>query len=116
MLAHREEQVVPRLLSLAFGLCRRMDAGLEIMLLSIEEQLPSLLENFMRELQQEGIPYRLKQGGAMHSKDVVHYANTHECIVTVLIDRMGSWMGAGDDKHHNPWRKLDCPLVVARPD
>ena len=93
-----------------------MDAGLEIMLASAEENLPPLLENFIREMQQEGLYCRLKRENAMQSRDVVRYANTHECILTVVIDRLGSWTVAGDDKYNDPWHKLDCPLVVAMPE
>jgi hypothetical protein len=93
-----------------------MDAGIDIMLVSDEEKLPSALEQFMREMQREGIYCRLKRERAMHGGDIVRYANTHECISTVLIGSRGNWTGAGNDKSSDPWRKLDCPLVVAMPD
>ena len=94
-----------------------MDAGLDIMLVSGERKKPpSTLESFMREMQQEGILCRLKQESGMGSRDIVRYANTHECISTVVIDNLGNWMAPGDEKNSDPWRKLDCPLVVAMPD
>ncbi len=116
MLALKSEHIEPRLLASASGLCRRMDAGLDIMLASGEEKLPPVLENFMREMQQEGIYCRLKRESGMRSRDIIHYANTHECISSVVIDSLGNWTTPGDEKSSDPWRKLDCPLVVALPE
>ncbi|MDP3483846.1 MAG: hypothetical protein Q8S05_11115 [Sulfuricella sp.] len=116
LLALQEEHIEPRLLSSASGLCRRMDAGLDIMLSSGTEKRPPLLENFIRGLQQDKIHYRLTQKALLRSREIVQYANTHECISTVMIDSLGSWTTPEDEKGSDPWRKLDCPLVVAIPD
>jgi hypothetical protein len=116
LLALKRDRIEPRLLSSASGLCRRMDAGLDIMLSSGDEKLPSLLENFIRALQQDGIHFRLTQQALLRSREIVQYANTHECISTVMIDSLGSWTAPEDEKGSDPWRKLDCPLVVAIPD
>ena len=116
LLALKGEHLEPRLLSSASGLCKRMDAGLDIMLVSGEEKPPLHLENFIRGLQQDGIHYRLTQQATLHSREIVRYANTHECISTVMIDSLGNWAAPEDEKNGDPWRKLDCPLVVALPD
>lgn len=50
------------------------------------------------------------------SKEIVQYANTHACILTVMIDSKRNWATPEDEKGSDPWRKLDCPLVVAIPD
>jgi len=90
-----------------------MDAGLDIMLVSGEEKPPPLLKNFMHGLQQDGIHCRLTQQAVLRSREIVRYANTHECISTVMIDSLGRWTAPEDEKGSDPWRKLDCPLVVA---
>jgi len=113
LLALKGEHIEPRLLSSASGLCKRMDAGLDIMLSCGDEKQPPLLENFIRDLQQDGIHYRLTQQAVLRSKEIVRYANTHECISTVMIDSLGNWAAPEDEKGSDPWRKLDCPLVVA---
>lgn len=115
LLALKGEHIEPRLLSSASGLCRRMDAGLDIMLAHDEKQLPSTLDNFMQELQRDGIYCRLTHKTALRSREIVQYANTHECISTVAIDALGTWAAPEDEKGGDPWRKLDCPLVVAMP-
>lgn len=116
MLALKGEHIEPRLLSSASSLCRRMDAGLDIMLSSSGGKPPAQLENFIQGLQQDGIYCRLTQQTLLHSREIVQYANTHECISTVMIDSLGSWTTPEDEKGSDPWRKLDCPLVVAIPD
>jgi hypothetical protein len=30
-----------------------------------------------------------------------------------MIDSLDSWAAPEDEKSRDPWRKLDCPLVVA---
>lgn len=115
LLALKGEHIEPRLLSFASGLCRRMDAGLDIMLVSSEEKPPPMLDSFMRELQRDGIQYRLTHKTALRGREIVQYANTHECISTVVIDSLASWAAAGEEKGGDPWRRLDCPLVVAMP-
>jgi len=112
LLALKGEHIEPRLLASASGLCKRMDAGLDIMLVSGEEKPPPQLENFIQGLQQDGIHYHLTQQAVLHSREIVRYANTHECISTVMIDSLGNWAAPEDEKGSDPWRKLDCPLVV----
>ncbi|MBI4741073.1 MAG: hypothetical protein HY777_05890 [Betaproteobacteria bacterium] len=116
LLALHGEPIQPRLLSSASSLCRRVDAGLDIMLISGESAASAVLEDFMREVRQEGVPCRLTRDAGMRCSDIVHYANTHECILTVLIDSLGNWAARGEDKSGDPWRKLVCPLVAAMPD
>lgn len=116
LLALKGEHIEPRLLSSASGLCRRMDAGLDIMLVAGEGKPPPMLDSFMRELQRDGIHCRLTHKAALRGRDIVQYANTHECISTVVIDSLAGWAAAGEEKGGDPWRRLDCPLVVAMPD
>lgn len=116
LLALKHEYIEPRLLSSASSLCRRMDAGLDIMLVSGDKKPPPLLDNFMRALQHDGVYYRLAYKTALRSREIIQYANTHECISTVIIDSLANWITPDDEKGRDLWRKLDCPLVVAIPD
>jgi len=116
LLALRGDRIEPRLLSSASGLCMRMDAGLEIMLSSGDNIRPPLLENFIQSLQQDEIHCRLTQQALLRSREIVQYANTHSFISTVIIDSLGNWTAPEGEKGSDPWRKLDCPLVVAIPD
>ncbi len=116
LLAIKGQHVEPRLLSYAGNLCRRMDAGLDIMLTSEQKVLPPVLDEFLQQLHRDGIPSRLTQESGLGSRNIVQYANTHGNISTVVIDTVSSWAAPDYREHSDPWNKLECPLVVAIPD
>jgi len=107
LLAAREEHLAPRLFSSASSLAKRMSAGLEILMQADRESPPEIDAGQARHLQEEGIAYRLTCRAALSAQDVVRYANTHECVVCVVIDAPENWGGASA-----VWEKLACPLVV----
>jgi hypothetical protein len=115
LLAIREGYLDPRLLASARSLCQRMGAGLDILLLAAGEQLPAEVEELVRALRAEGVMYSLTRSPQLRRRDIVQYANTHECITTVVIDSLEGWESVAEDKASNPWRKLACPLVTAAP-
>lgn len=115
LLAVREGHVDQRLLASARGLCQRMDAGLDILVLSTCEQLPAEVEAFVKTLRDEGATYTLTRTPLLRRRDIVQYANTHECIATVVIDSLEGWESVAEDRASDPWRKLACPLVTAAP-
>jgi hypothetical protein len=115
LLAVREGHVAPRLLASARGLCQRMNADLDILLLAAREGLPREVEDFIKTLQQEGVAYTLTRKPLLRRRDIVQYANTHECIATVVIDSLEGWESVAQDRASDPWRRLACPLVTAVP-
>jgi hypothetical protein len=115
LLAIREGHLDPRLLASARSLCQRMGAGLDILLVGACEQLPAEVEALVRSLREEGLMYSLTRKPHLRRRDVVQYANTHECITTVVIDSLEGWESVAVDKVSNPWGKLACPLVTAAP-
>lgn len=115
LLAIREGHLDPRLLSSARGLCQRMGAGLDILLLAAGDRLPAEVEALVWSLRAEGVMYSLTRKPQLRRRDIVQYANTHECIATVVIDSLEGWESVAQDKSSDPWRKLACPLVTAAP-
>lgn len=115
LLAVREGHVDPRLLASARGLCQRMDADLDILLLAAGEGLPAEVASFVKTLREEGVAYALTRKPLLRRRDIVQYANTHECIATVVIDSLEGWESVAEDRSSDPWRKLACPLVTAAP-
>lgn len=115
LLAVREGHVAPRLLASARGLCQRMDADLDILLLAAGEELPPEVKSFISTLQREGVAYTLTRKPLLRRRDIVEYANTHECIATVVIDSLEGWESVAQDRASDPWRRLACPLVTAAP-
>lgn len=115
LLAVREGFVAPRLLASARNLCQRMDAGLDILLLAKEERIPPEVADLIGELRREGVLYSLERKPVLRRRDIVQYANTHECVVTVVIDSLEGWESVAEDRSSNPWSNLACPLVTAAP-
>lgn len=115
LLAVREDSIDPHLLASALSLCKRMDAGLEILAIVSGESLPQPLEVLLKALRKEKLYYSLTKKPALRRRDIVDYANTHECIAAVVIDSLEGWELLAQDRNSDPWKKLECPLVTAAP-
>lgn len=115
LLAIHAGRIDPRLLVSARSLCQRMEAGLDILILAGDDELPAEVAAFLGMLRAEGVAYTLTVKPLLRRRDIVQYANTHECIATVVIDSLEGWEGVAEDKTSDPWRKLACPLVTAAP-
>ncbi|MBA3032500.1 MAG: hypothetical protein KKF85_04015 [Gammaproteobacteria bacterium] len=115
LLAVRASQLDQRLLISARGLCQRMAAGLDILVLAGSDSLPVAITDFAREMRDAGVICTLTRMPELQRQDIVRYANTHECIVTVMIDSLAGWGADAPLKGDNPWRQLACPLVTVVP-
>ncbi len=103
------------MLAAARNLCQRLGAGLEILLASAGTQLPNAVAALAETLRTEGVPHGITRCEVLRRRDVVRYANTHECVVTVVIDSLEGWESVARSRGANPWAKLACPLVTAVP-
>lgn len=115
LLAVREDCIDQRLLTSALNLCKRMDAGLEILAIVKGETLPQPLQALLEALREEGLYFNLTRKPDLRRRDIVDYANTHECISAVVIDSLEGWETLAQDRSSDPWKKLECPLVTATP-
>jgi hypothetical protein len=113
LLAVREGYMDPRMLTAARGLCQRMEAGLDILVLAAGDTVPATLVEFVRTLGNEQVAYTLTQVPSLRRRDIVNYANTHKCVSTVVIDSLEGWESVAADKASDPWQQLACPLVTA---
>lgn len=113
LLAVRAGHVDPRLLASARSLCERMEAELEILVRAPGDALPADLAAFIKTLREAGVTYNLSQIPVLRRRDIVNYANAHECISTVVIDSLEDWEGVAEDRSSDPWARLACPLVTA---
>lgn len=104
-----------RLLAAAQSLCERMDAGLDILVPDGGDKLPVTMADFVQELHQAGVVCTLTCMPDMGPREIVSYANSHECITTVVIAFRDSGNVGGTSKSASPWRKLVCPLVIIEP-
>lgn len=115
LLAVRAGRIDPRLRVLTRSLCQRMEASLDILVLAEGEALPAEVADLVRALREDGVRCTLTQKSVLRRRDIVQYANTHECITTVVIDSLEGWESVAEDRASDPWRKLACPLVTAAP-
>lgn len=113
LLAIREGYLDPRLLASARNLCQRLGAGLDILLATRGRRLPAEVEALIKTLRDEGVAYTITQYEQLRRRDVVQYANTHECVTTVVIDSLEGWESVARSRGSNPWATLACPLVTA---
>ena len=100
-----------RVLLCAANLCQRVHAGLEVLLISDNKELPARLARFFRELRAAGIGYRFfhKQGDL--GWEIVRYVKTRKNIAFVVVESLESREGKRGQVR--PWRLLACPVVVA---
>ena len=115
LLAVREGHVDQRLLASARALSQRMSADLDILVLASGEEMPAEVNAFVKTLRDDGVAYTLTIKPLLRRRDIVQYANTHECVSTVVIDSLEGWESVAADRASNPWTKLACPLVTAAP-
>jgi len=113
LLALRQGQVDQRLLASARGLSQRMNADIDILVMANGEGIPAEVDAFVKTLRDEGVAYTLTMKPMLRRRDIVQYANTHECVITVVIDSLEGWESVAADRTSAPWAKLACPLVTA---
>jgi hypothetical protein len=115
LLALREGHVDQRLLGAARALSERLAADLDILVLTTGEALPAEVDAFVKRLRDQEAAYTLTVRRDLRRRDIVEYANNHECIVSVVIDSLEGWETVAADRASDPWAKLSCPLVTAAP-
>ena len=115
LLAIRAGRIDPRLLLSTRSLCQRMEAGLDILMIAGSEELPVEVAELIKALRADGMTYTVTQKPVLRRRDIVDYANTRECISTVVIDSLEGWESVAADRASDPWAKLACPLVTAAP-
>ena len=109
VVALRPVSPVERLLKVGAGLCRRMEAELEVLADPTRPDWTDI-EVRLAVLEQEGVPCRLTPAPGLNAKHVVEHARCHECVSSVVVGRPAAWAG---DSPVDPWSKLECPLVAA---
>jgi hypothetical protein len=110
LLALRDDRLDERALHCALNLCQRVNAGLDILLVSATTTLPAQLAQFFGEVRRAGVGYRFVRGDGAFGREIMHYVKTCRSVAFVVIESLESW---SDDRRGEPWRTLGCPLVVA---
>jgi len=114
LLALKGGQIDQKTLKYTVNTCKRIGANLDILYFSSETD-DLILEQFLKELENEGIQHKLvKNKSGFLKQGIIDYANERKEIVFVVIESSDSL----DDckvKHKglsDSWQNLQCPLVV----
>lgn len=113
LLALRSDQPEPKVLACAANLCRRVNAGLEVLVVPPGGSSAGPLAEFLGELQAGGIASRVTRRDGALGNEILRYVRERRQVLFVVIDSLASW---GGKKGAQPWEKLACPLVVALED
>lgn len=110
LLALEENQAPGHALQCAVNLCKRVDAALDVLLVSTSEGASVGVSTALADT---ALPYRLIRASGVLGKEITRYVRSCHSVAFVVIESLESW---GADKNAKPWRMLGCPLVVATTD
>ncbi|MFN3740453.1 MAG: hypothetical protein ACK4TF_07255 [Thermodesulfovibrionales bacterium] len=113
LLGLRKERISKKTLLYALNVCKRVGSGLDILYISSDGVETEELEDFMKELEREGIGFNVVKRKGCLKREIVDYVREKKNIDFVVIEssedlerecREGSLSDA--------WSALRCPLVV----
>lgn len=99
----------------ALNICKRIDAGLEILYTSKKGEILQMLREFQEELNKEGIIYEVIQGSGCIKEAIIHHTEKNRDIQFVVIessDTLDLDCKRDDRVLSEAWKRLKCPLVV----
>jgi hypothetical protein len=111
VLGLQEERLQSEVLGYALNLCQRVNAGLDILLVTPNPEKPPVLQGFLEELSNARIGYRLFRKAGALGAEIVRHVREQRNVAFVVIDSLESW---GEARSAEPWLQLTCPLVVAQ--
>jgi hypothetical protein len=115
LLAVRQHRIDHKTLKYAMNTCRRVDASLDIIYMSIYAPVDPVLEGFFSELRADGILYRLIERTGCMKQAIIDYTSSKKEVLFVVIessDNLDVDCSVRDRRLSESWNKLKCPLVV----
>ena len=107
LLALHDDQLSGNALRHAANLCRRTNAGLDLLMIPGEQPLPEEVQESLEQLRRDGVPWRSFRAGGELGRAVLHHVATRHDVQLVVIDTLERWQsGRGQS-----WQRLGCPLV-----
>lgn len=107
LLALDDDQPASHAVQCAVSLCKRVDAALDVLLVSSGDTVSSGVATALADA---GLPFQLIRASGVLGKEIVRYVRSCRSVAFVVIESLDAW---GVDKTAKPWRALGCPLVVA---
>ena len=115
LLAVRERQIDVKTLKYAVNTCKRVKAALDILYISSSGKMDPMLEQFLSELKDNGVLYRLVARSGCLKQAIIDYTNSKTEILFAVIqssDNLDVDCAGKDRRLSESWKNLKCPLVV----
>jgi hypothetical protein len=115
LLAANNGNIDYRALKYAVNTCKRISAGLDILIVSSRSENNSKLKQTLNELETEGIKHMVSEREGCLKQAIVDYTNSEKDILFVVIestDELETGCAAKTKKLSEAWQRLRCPLVV----
>ncbi|MEW6408681.1 MAG: universal stress protein [Nitrospirota bacterium] len=98
----------------ALNICKRIDAGLEILYVTKGSEILGLLEHFQDELKKEKIPYEIIQGSGCIKEAIINHTEKRRDVQFVVIESSDILnIDCKEDRVlSRAWEGLKCPLVI----
>lgn len=115
LLAVRKGRIDRRTFKYALNTCTRVGANLDILYISASDSADPALEQFLPELEEAGIDYRMIRKSGCLKQEIIDYTNARKEIifaVTASTETLDVDCRGADKKLSETWQRLKCPLVV----
>jgi hypothetical protein len=115
LLAVRECRIDRKTLTYAMNTCRRVDADLDILYVSVSRAANPVLDRFLNELREQGILCRVIQRTGCLKQAIIDYTNSRREVLFVVIessDNLDIDCSVRNRRLSESWNNLKCPLVI----
>jgi len=119
LLALKQGRTDARTVKYAVNTSKRINAGLDVLMVSAadvrEDSDERMLGALQAELAAEGIPYRLVRQTGCLKQAIIDYTNREREIIFAVVESPNSLdadCNKKDTRLSELWHKLKCPLVV----
>jgi hypothetical protein len=115
LLAVREHRIDRKTLKYALNTCRRVEADLDILYVSVSGAADPVLDGFLSDLRAGGVPYRVIERTWCLKQAIIDYTNSRKEVLFVVIessDNLDVDCSVRDRRLSESWNNLKCPLVV----
>jgi hypothetical protein len=115
LLALKQGRIDAKTVKYAINSSKRIGAAIDVLYVAAGETSEPLLQELERELQGEGIQYRLIRKAGCMKQAVIDYTNRETNILFAVVESPESLdqdCSRKDTMLSELWQKLKCPLVV----
>jgi len=97
----------------AMNVSKRVEAGLDILCVTLEDKCGELLEEHLKELTTNGAEYHMVNINKSIHDEVIHYTEQSPDVEFVVIDSRDIESASTKERYViQEWKGLRCPLVL----